>query len=81
MFYSEQSYPGLGDPRLRRQQRFSATDMLRIIFESFSSSVYEARIVSDRRTDTRTASWKTHKWLGMKIAYQRRFSFWITIKS
>ena len=35
MFSSEYSYPGLGDPRLQRQHKFSATDMLNGIFELF----------------------------------------------
>ena len=35
MFFFKQSYSGLGDPRLQRQQSFSATDMLGGIFDLF----------------------------------------------
>ena len=54
MFSSEQSYPGLGDTSLKRQQRFSATDMLEWYLESFPSTASETGIISDEWTDRHT---------------------------
>ena len=56
MFFYEQSYPGLGDPRYGD----SKDSVLQTCWMIFISSASEAVIISNRQTDTRTASWKTH---------------------
>ena len=39
MFFSEWSSSGLGDPRLQRQQRFSATNRLHVIIKSRKENI------------------------------------------
>ena len=49
MFSSEQSYSGLGDSKLKRQQSFKSTIGWMVLL--FRSSSSESGIISDGRTD------------------------------
>lgn len=72
---SGQSYTVLGDSKLKRQRKFSATDILDGIIARSILLWYENRIISDERTDIHTDSQRLSVTGYRIIAYQRRILF------